>query len=143
MITFTIETNPAAQDTRFLADQINAYNIAITGINDWQALAIFVRDETGQIIAGIHGGSWAGYLEIHNLWVHEQLRGQGYGSRLLALAETEARQRDCTQVLLDTHDFQAIDFYKKCGYHVFGSFDGIGGRYTRFYLRKQLSNDQR
>jgi GNAT superfamily N-acetyltransferase len=139
MTTLTLETNPAPQDTRFLADQINTYNIAATGIDDWQALAMFVRDETGQIIAGVNGGSWAGYLEIHHLWVAEPLRGQGYGSQLLGAAEIEATRRGCTQVLLDTHDFQAIDFYKKHGYRVFGTFEGIAGRYTRFYLRKQLS----
>ena len=75
---------------------------------------------------------------MQNLWVREDLRGQGYGSRLLAAAEREASSRGCGQVLLDTHDFQAIDFYRKYGYEVFGVFGGIGGRHTRYFLRKQL-----
>jgi hypothetical protein len=41
-------------------------------------------------------------------------------------------------VLLDTHDFQAPEFYKKLGYIVFGVFEGIGGRYNRYYLSKKL-----
>lgn len=134
----TLEPNPAPQDRRFLEDQINNYNIAVTGIDDWQALAIFGRDETGQIVAGIDGGSWAGYLQIHNLWVAEQLRGQGYGSKLLLAAEAEAARRGCGQVMLDTHDFQALDFYLKLGYQIFGTFSGIAGNHTRYYLRKQV-----
>ncbi|MEO7913706.1 MAG: GNAT family N-acetyltransferase [Roseiflexaceae bacterium] len=136
-----IEARPDARDLDFLEDQINAFNIAVTGIDDWRALAIFMRDEDQQIIAGVNGGIWGGYLEIGNLWVAEHLRGNGLGKQLLLAAEQEARARGCTQVLLDTHDFQAPEFYKKLGYSVFGVFEGIGGCYNRYYLRKQLVSD--
>jgi GNAT superfamily N-acetyltransferase len=134
-----LEDQPDPRDVAFLDDQINAYNIATTGIDDWRALAIFVRGASGQIVAGISGGTWAGYLEVKDLWVHADLRGQGLGRRLLEAAEREARARGCGQVLLDTHDFQAIEFYKRQGYAVLGTFEGIGGRYTRYYLRKRLA----
>jgi GNAT superfamily N-acetyltransferase len=133
-----IDDHPDPRDLEFLEDQINAYNIAATGIVDWYPLAIFVRDDAGQIVAGIDGGMWGDYLEIKNLWVSERLRGQGLGRRLLLAAEQQARARSCAQVLLDTHDFQAPEFYKKLGYSVFGVFQGIGGKYNRYYLRKQL-----
>ncbi len=138
MQSLAVELHPDPADLAFLEDQINAYNIAVTGIDDWQALAIFARDQAGTILAGIDGGTWAGYLEIQHLWVSEALRGQGLGAQLLAAAEMEAMRRGCTQVLLDTHDFQAPEFYRKQGYELFGSFGGIGGRHTRYYFRKQL-----
>ena len=134
-----IEEHPDPRDLDFLEDQINSYNVAVTGIVDWYPLAIFVRDDAQQIVAGINGGMWGGYLEIKNLWVHENLRGQGLGRRLLLAAEQAASARGCAQVLLDTHDFQAPEFYKKLGYTVFGVFEGIGGQYNRYYLRKQLN----
>jgi GNAT superfamily N-acetyltransferase len=133
-----IEDNPDPSDLEFLEDQINAYNVAATGIVDWYPLAIFAR-EGGQIVAGVNGGIWGGYLEIKNVWVREDLRGQGLGKRLLLAAEQQARARGCGQVLLDTHDFQAPEFYKKLGYTVFGVFEGIGGRYNRYYLSKKLT----
>jgi GNAT superfamily N-acetyltransferase len=133
-----IEDNPSPSDIDFLEDQINAFNIASTGINDWRALAIFARDDAGRIVAGLTGGTWAGYLEVKALWVREDLRGQGMGRRLLLAAEQAARARGCAQVLLDTHDFQAPEFYKKLGYIIFGVFEGIGGRYNRYYLSKKL-----
>ncbi len=133
-----LEDNPNPGDLDFLEDQINTYNVAVTGIVDWYPLAIFMRNDDEQIVAGISGGMWAGYLEIKNLWVSERLRGHGLGRRLLLAAEREASARGCTQVLLDTHDFQAPEFYKKLGYSVFGVFEGIGGRYNRYYLRKKL-----
>lgn len=137
-----VEDNPNSADLAYLEDQINAYNIAVTGIVDWHPLAIFVRDGDGQIAAGINGGMWGGYLEIKNLWVREDLRGQGLGRRLLQAAEAQARARGCDQVLLDTHDFQAPEFYKKLGYSVLGTFEGIGGRYNRYYFSKKLDQSE-
>src|SRR4029079_10977807 len=129
-----VEDHPDPRDVAFLDDQINAYNIAVTQIDDWRALAIFVRDDAGHLLAGISGGTWAGYLEVKDLWVREDQRGQGLGRRLLLAAEQEARSRGCQQVLLDTHDFQAPGFYQRLGYTVFGVLEGIGGRHTRYYL---------
>ena len=137
-----VENNPNPSDLVYLEDQINAYNVAVTGIVEWYPLAIFVRDERGQIAAGVNGGMWGGYLEIKNLWVREDLRGQGLGRQLLQAAEQQARARGCGQVLLDTHDFQAPEFYKKLGYTVFGTFQGIGGRYNRYYFSKKLPSDE-
>jgi GNAT superfamily N-acetyltransferase len=137
-----VETAPDQDDVQFLEDEINAYNVAVTGIDDWQALAIFVRDAAGAIMAGVDGGSWGGYLEIKHLWVRHDLRGQGYGSRLLGMAEQEAARRGCSQVLLDTHDFQAYGFYLARGYQVLGALHGIGGRHSRYYMRKGLATPQ-
>ena len=134
-----IDEHPDPRDLEFLEDRINAYNVAVTGITEWYPLAILVRDAGGQVVAGVNGGMWAGYLEIKNLWVHADLRGQGLGQRLLLAAEQVALRRGCTQVLLDTHDFQAPGFYQRLGYTIFGRFEGIGGRHTRYYLRKMLS----
>jgi GNAT superfamily N-acetyltransferase len=133
------EAHADPHDLDFLEDQINSYNMAVTGIVDWHPLAIFVRDEAGQILAGVSGGMWGGYLEIKNLWVREDLRGRGLGRQLLQAAEQTARAHGCGQVLLDTHDFQAPEFYKKLGYNVFGVFEGIGGRHARYYFRKKLA----
>jgi GNAT superfamily N-acetyltransferase len=132
------EEHPRPEDLQLLEDQVNQFNIRATGIDDWQRLAIFVRNEAGEVVAGISGGSWAGYLTVEYLWVSEPLRGQGHGTRLLAAAEREAEARGCTQVFLDTHEFQAIDFYQRLGYEVIGRLEGIGGHHTRFFLRKEL-----
>jgi GNAT superfamily N-acetyltransferase len=137
-----IEDHPDPRDLDFVSDQLDAFNIASTGIDDWRALAIFVRDDAGRIVAGLTGGTWAGYLDLRYLWVREDLRGQGLGRRLLLAAEQAACARGCAQVLLDTHDFQAPEFYKKLGYIVFGVFEGIGGRYNRYYLSKKLTRTE-
>ena len=136
-----IDAHPAPDDLLFLDDQIHRYNSATTGIvpDPDILLSIFVRDAAGRITAGIWGWTWSTCCEIRTLWVDEHLRGQGHGRRLLLAAEQEARRRGCTQVVLDTHSFQAPGFYLKLGYEVFGVVDNYPEGHQKYYLRKRLA----
>jgi GNAT superfamily N-acetyltransferase len=136
--TLHIEAHPAACDLEFLETQINQYNIARVGVDDYCPLAIFVRDAAQAIIAGISGYTWAGFCEIQFLWVHEAWRGRGHGSRLLATAEDEARARGCSLVVLGSYSFQAPDFYLRYGYEVAGKVENCPPLHTHFYFRKRL-----
>jgi GNAT superfamily N-acetyltransferase len=99
-----------------LRDAVHEFNYDATGYRDDRVLACFLRNEAGKLVAGIEGFTWGGYARIDYLWVHETLRGKGIGTQLLAAAEQEARQRACVKVTLDTHSFQAPDFYRTLGY---------------------------
>ena len=134
----SIETDPAAQDIKFLEDRIIEYNITQTGIRDGKLLSTLLRDEHGDIVAGIYGWTWGGCCEIRYLWVHEDLRGRGYGKELLLEAEREAVARGCHQVILDTHSFQAPLFYRKLGYEIVGVIEDYPLHHRKYYLRKSL-----
>ncbi len=135
---FKIETKPNLSDVQFLDDRITEFNFETTGIYDGRELAILVRDETGEIRAGLYGWTRGGTCEIAFLWVHRDLRGQGIGSQLLQAAEDEARARGCTQVVLDTHSFQAPAFYQKYGYEIQGIIADYPRGQQKIYLRKLL-----
>jgi ribosomal protein S18 acetylase RimI-like enzyme len=133
-----INDQPCAADVEFLEEQINAYNVETTGIRDGGLLSLFVRNSAAEIVAGLYGWTWGGCCEIRYLWVHELLRRQGWGERLLLAAEQEAQKRGCGQVVLDTHSFQAPDFYQRLGYEIVGIVDGYPQGYQKYYLCKQL-----
>ncbi len=135
---FQIETEPAPQDVQFLEDAITEFNMSTTGIRDGQLLACFVRDEANEIGAGIYGWTWGGCCEIRDLWVKPEWRGQGYGRQLLLAAEQEAARRGCTQVVLDTHSFQAPGFYQKFGYQIVGVIEDYPRQAQKIYLKKSL-----
>ncbi len=133
------ESEPAADDVGFLNNQINAYNIALTGVPFGGSVSSFCRDEAGAVVAGIHGYVWGECCQIELLWVCAALRGQGYGTRLLRAAEAEATRRGCTQVVLDTHSFQAPGFYRKLGYDIVGVVEGYPHPpHQKIYLSKRL-----
>src|SRR5215831_6203706 len=134
----TLESHPKQEDVQFLEDRLHEYNDAQTGITDGQLLALFIRAAQHTIQAGLAGWTWGGCCYIRYLWVHADLRGQGYGTRLMQAAEQEAAARGCHQVLLDTHSFQAPAFYQHLGYEVFAVLDEYPRHHQNYYLRKRL-----
>lgn len=104
-----------------LRDALIEYNCATTGYRDGRDLTCLLRDAGGALVAGIDGFTWGGYARIDWLWVSESLRGQGVGTRLPHAAEDEARRRGCGKIVLDTHSFQAPDWYRSLGYREVGT----------------------
>lgn len=126
------------EDVEFLDDQINAFNKAAVGAYDGRLLAAFARHPEHGIVAGVSGYTWARFCEVQLLWVHADLRGQGYGSRLLAMAEEEARARGCGLVILGSYTFQAPGFYQSHGYQVVGTVPDCPPGHAHVYLMKVL-----
>lgn len=99
-----------------LVQRIYEFNSAATGFFDGRLLGGSVRNDSGEVIAGICGHTWGGCCEISHVWVHQQYRGQGLGRALLQFAEAQALRCHCAQVVLTTHSFQAPEFYEHLGY---------------------------
>ena len=139
METFQILVEPEPADVRFLEDRLYDYNVEQTGADDGKRLSIFVRDDAGAIVAGLHGWTWCGACRVQTVWVHKTLRHHGYGRALLAAAEQEARGRGCEQILLDTFSFQAPLFYQQLGYEVIDVVESYPRRpHSLYHLRKAL-----
>jgi len=135
----TIEVEPATKDVRVVEDGLYDYNVEQTGTDDGKWLTIFARDDSGEIVAGLHGWTWCDAGKVERLWVRKDLRRQGYGQRLLAAAEEEARSRGCQQLLLDTFSFQAPLFYQKLGYEVIAVVENFPlAPHSEYHLRKAL-----
>ncbi len=134
-----VETPPAAADVQTLRDSLAAFNVGRSAIDQGQQMAIFRRDDAGQIVAGIYGWLWGECLEIVLLWIDEPMRGQGLGRQLLAQMEAAGRERGARLAMLETFSFQAPAFYSQNGYETFGVIDGYGGRHRKHFMRKQLS----
>ena len=135
---FDIETDPDPKDVQFLDDRITDFNFAATGIYDGKLLSIFLRNEKNEIMAGIYGWTWGGTCEIRSLWVHVDWRGKGIGRELLCQAEAEAIRRGCTQIVLDTHSFQAPGFYTRQGYQIVGAHQDYPKGHQAYYLEKKF-----
>jgi GNAT superfamily N-acetyltransferase len=133
-----IETEPRPEDVRFIEDRLYDYNVEQTGVGDGQWLAIFIRDDNGDLAAGLHGWTWGGGCRVQTFWVRSDLRRHGYGTKMLAAAEEEASARGCDRLLLDTFSFQAPLFYQKHGYEVVGVFDDVLPPHRLYRLRKSL-----
>jgi GNAT superfamily N-acetyltransferase len=114
-------------------------NFARTGISTWHPVGFFLKNPRGEILGGVTGHVWGGWMHVNFLWVTEMLRGQGYGTRLMNAAEDFAAEHGATGATLETMSFHAPDFYQKRGYVVFGQLDDYPPGHTKYFLRKTLS----
>ena len=130
--------DPDHDDVHYLEDRLYEYNVQRTGYADGRLLAIFLRGDEDEIKAGIYGWTWGVACEIRLLWVHETWRGRGIGTRLLLAAEEEARARGTAQIVLDTHSFQAPDFYRRFGFEVLGFVEDYPKGHRKIFLHKIL-----
>ncbi len=100
--------------------------------------ALALEDAGGNVLGGVLGFSRWGWLYLASVAVPAELRGQGWGRRLMEAAEAAAAQRGCRYVWLDTYSFQARPFYEKLGYRVFGELPDHPPGHTRFFMFKAL-----
>ena len=123
---------PASEDRRALVDALLDFNRRVTGIAE-DEFSAFLHDGHEALVAGIYGWVFGGTGEVALLWVREDKRGEGLGSRLLRAAEDHARAAGCAQMVIRTHSFQAPEFYRGHGYVEAGAVNDYP-RGHRFYL---------
>lgn len=117
---------------------INRFNNQQAGDSHGKLLCFILRGPGNELAGGVIGETHWEWCNISLMFVREDLRGRGYGGRLLELAEEEARKRGAKMIYLDTFSFQAPGFYKKFGYEVFGVLEDFPAGHQRYYLKKKL-----
>ena len=129
---------PTKEETERIRAELFRFNSDRVGDDGHEPLNIVEYDEDGNVIGGIIGGTYWGWMYVDILWVHENHKGCGIGSKLLAAAEKEAKTRGCHHVHLDTMSWQAPEFYKKHGYTTIGILPDIPKGNQKYLLMKEL-----
>jgi GNAT superfamily N-acetyltransferase len=138
ILTFPETRDPQAEAV--VTGGLAAYNKEKFGHVDMRTLDILVRDDnSGKIVGGLLGRSSLGLFFLDLFYLPEELRGAGLGSRIIRLAEDEARRRGCTAAFVYTVTFQAPEFYERHGYHRFGEIACPPAGATRIFLSKTLA----
>ncbi len=114
--TISYEPDAAESDRRVILDGLVAYGDDRTDLPRRDTpITLLLRDSGGVIVGGLLSRTVWQWLLIDGLWIHETLRAQGYGSRLLSEAEVRAVALGCQDARLDTFDFEARHFYERHG----------------------------
>ena len=131
--------HPSETETDYIREALNQFNCAHVGDDGHTPLNLIEYDADGSIIGGLLGGTYWGWMYIDILWVREDHRRQGIGSRLLTEAEKEAMRRGCHHVHVDTMSWQAPMFYQKYGYEIWKNCNlyakACYGRSWKWYAR--------
>jgi ribosomal protein S18 acetylase RimI-like enzyme len=134
-----VEPHAADDVRRAVSSRIDLFNVARTGLDEWHSVSIFLRDADDEVVGGVLGEIWGGWLHVTTLWVAEALRGAGHGRALLRAAERFAVERGCTHARLESFSFQAPDFYRRHGYEPFGVLEDCPPGHRQYFLRRALA----
>ena len=133
-----MNNNPSQNEIDFVRQALAQFNTERVGKDGHSPLCLVEYDADGNVIGGLIGGTYWGWMYVDVLWVDEKHRRQGIGSKLLLEAEEEAVRRGCHHVHLDTMSWQAPLFYQKHGYEVIGVLPDIPRGNQKYLLQKVL-----
>ena len=137
-MTLRITDDGSERDVQELHALLKAYNLSHREPSKDVPLGIYYENENGEKLAGLVGETFGNWLCIKYLFVSEELRGQGIGTRIMESAEQEAKSRGCKYAFVDTFSFQAPDFYQKLGYQEVFALTEYPYTGARYYYTKQL-----
>jgi GNAT superfamily N-acetyltransferase len=139
-VAIRVEDEVAPADVETILSGLRAANLRwIEPVREWERRDVgVVARRAGRMVAGATGQTAWAWLYIGRLWVAEELRGAGLGTRIVRRLESEAKARGCTGAWLDTFDFQAKPFYEKLGYRLFGELADFPPGHARHFLWRPL-----
>lgn len=127
------------QNTDYIRNSLYTYNKGKADAS-FEEISLLLKDVNNQVSGGLLSHRFGSSIFIEILWVSEELRGCGCGSKLLKELESIAEKSNVRVILLDTFDFQAPDFYIKHGYEIVGTVkDSPLPGNTKYYFKKTLS----
>lgn len=107
-------TSPNTNDIDFLTQQINQET---PDFGSAYPFAFFIRNDSGNIIAGCNGSVVYGTIYTDQLWVDPDYRHQGLGKALMESVHEYGREIGCTMATAATMSFQSTrEFYERLGY---------------------------
>lgn len=136
----TIHKESLQEGKQFIIDhmiQFNQGHFPVGLRSNYEAITLLIKDECGRCCGGLIGEICWNWLQVDYIYVADEIRHTGYGTKLLQTAERMAKDKECAFAKLDTLSFQALEFYLKQGYECFGQLENAGG-YTHYYLKKDL-----
>ena len=130
------------EDKQKINDELYRFNLKHFPVDlrgRYEEINLFIKDENSIVRGGILAEVCWNWLEIHTFIIDEDIRKSVTGTRLLKELEKIALEKECDFIKVDTLSFQALGFYEKNGYQVFGSLDNVGRDYKHYYLKKDLN----
>ncbi|MFW9778986.1 MAG: GNAT family N-acetyltransferase [Candidatus Heimdallarchaeota archaeon] len=97
-----------------------------------------LKNSDQHVVGGLHAYTTLGAVHTECIWVDEQYRNLGYGTKLLMAAEKVAKKNECVSALATAYSFQSPEFFENLGYSVFGISDGYPNSINEFFLIKRF-----
>lgn len=135
-IEYIIDNNPSAFNDKIIRDGLINFN-SLTLNEKGSHFSIFVKDSS-DIIGGALIWEHSDALYIDVLWCSEHYRKRGIGAKIISMIDEVAITKRIGKIFVDTHAFQALEFYQKQGFYSIGTIPGYLMGHDLIYLRKDV-----
>ncbi|ENJ1726430.1 TPA: GNAT family N-acetyltransferase [Vibrio parahaemolyticus] len=137
-----LSIQPSEEELKAISDGISAFNAQYLPedgeFDSGFRFVITARNESGEFIGGIQASVVWSYCVLELLWLSEESRGKGLGSKLIKQLVEFATEKGLSQIRTETLDFQAKPFYEKQGFRVYGELEDTPKGHKTYFLVKAL-----
>lgn len=106
---------------------------------NYKKFSFILSSEEGEIFGVLKAYTAFAEVYVEDLWVDELVRRKGYGTQLMQALEHHFKDKGYDNINLVTNEFQAPQFYKKCGYEVeFIRVNKLNNKLTKIFFIKNL-----
>ncbi len=110
---------------------------------NYRQFALVLLNENKEEIGVLKAYTAFSEIYIDDIWVHSKHRGKGYGKKLMTHLENHFENKGFNNINLVTSQFQAPEFYKKCGYTLeFVRQNTKNPCFTKYFYIKYFKNKQ-
>ncbi|HEU5046860.1 MAG TPA: GNAT family N-acetyltransferase [Rickettsiales bacterium] len=95
------------------------------------------------LVGSLIGKVFLNWLHVDMIWVQENMRRIGLGSKLMELAKSKAKEMGLSGIEVWTQSWQAPEFYRKLGYDEFATLDDFIPGQKRYAFRCYISDSAR
>ena len=130
------------EDAEYICDQLDdGFNAKHLDIKEHGYIKINRKliNKDGKLVAAIMAGvddidiGW-----IWKIWVDEEYRNQGLGTRLLMHYEKKAKEKGATKIVAEEIYDWNVDFFIKAGYKVAGQLSGFPKGHSYYIVEKDI-----
>lgn len=109
---------------------------------NYKRFSLVLMDENDEVVGVLNAYTAFSEVYIDDLWVDGAHRGKGYGRTLLKELENHFKGKGLNNINLVTSQFQAPEFYKKCGFKVEFTRQNLKNpQLTKTFLIKYFDDD--
>jgi GNAT superfamily N-acetyltransferase len=119
-------------------DGFSRHAIQMTGHNEKFDAVAFVAMEGDSFVGAMVGERFWNALHVKYVYVDEQYRGKGMGTRLMQCVIAYGLEQKCPFAFVETMSFQALEFYQKMGFELDYTRSGYAHGTSFHYLSKKL-----
>jgi len=137
-IEYIVDNNPS-DDDNVIRDGLVAFNNQFI-VEDSFHFSVFAK-HNNLIVGGALIYEKSDALYIGEFWCHEKFRRQGIGTKIMALINRAAIDKQLSKIFASAYDFQFPEFYRKQGFIAIGTIPKYMLEHNKIFMRKDILNN--